>query len=64
MRIITPEHDFFSLPREVLNRLRGASDTELKVLLYMFANREAETADLCRELGIRPADADAAVAFW
>ena len=64
MKIVTSENEYFSLPREVLNRLRSASETELKVLLYMFGNKEAEVPDLCRELSVRPADAESAIAFW
>ena len=64
MRIVTPENEYFILPKSVIGKLRDASETELKVLLYLFANKEAETSDLCRELNIRPAEADSAVSFW
>lgn len=64
MRIITPETELICLPKSVLNQLKTAKDTELKVLLYLFARKEAETAEICSDLGIRPGDAEAAIAFW
>lgn len=64
MRIITPETELICLPKSVLNQLKSATEAEVKVLLYLFARKEAETAEICRDLGIRPGDAEAAVAFW
>lgn len=64
MKIVTPELEIFSLPRAVLGQLKTASEAELKVLLYLFANKEAEVPELCAQLGIRPAEAETAVAFW
>ena len=64
MRILTPDADLICLPKSVLNHLKTASETELKVLLFLFARKDAETAEVCNALGVRPAEVDAAVAFW
>lgn len=64
MKIKTPQDEVILLPREVLPRLREASGTELKVFIYLYAWKEAQPAELASQLGITPADAEAAIAFW
>ncbi len=64
MRIRLPQDDLILLPREVLTRLKEASGAELKVLVYLFAWKEAEPAELATQLGITPAEAESALAFW
>ena len=64
MKIKTPNDEVFLLPRDVLPRLKDASGAELKVLLYLYAWKEAETPEMASQLGIPPSEAEAAVAFW
>ena len=64
MKIKTPVDNLILLPMEVLPRVKNASATELKVLLYLYAKKECSSPELAQQLGITPADADAAVAFW
>lgn len=64
MKIKTPADNLILLPGEVLPRLKGASGTELKVLLYLYAKKEAEVPELAMQLGITPAEAEGAIAFW
>ncbi len=64
MKIKTPSDNLILLPMEVLPRVKNASATELKVLLFLFAKKEALPAEMAQQLGISPADAEAAVAFW
>lgn len=64
MKIKTPKDNLIALPMEILPRLKGATGTELKVLLYLFAKKEADTPELATQLGITPAEAEGAVAFW
>ena len=64
MKIKTPQDNFILLPADVLPRLKGATGTELKVLLYLYAKKEAEAPELALQLGITPAEAEGAIAFW
>lgn len=64
MKIKTPADNLILLPGEVLPRLKGASGTELKVLLYLYAKKEAEVSELAMQLGITPAEAEGALSFW
>ena len=64
MKIQTPKDNLILLPMDVLPRLKGATGTELKVLLYLFAKKEADTPELAMQLGITPAEAEGAIAFW
>ncbi len=64
MNIKTPGDGLILLPREVLSRLKGASAAELKVLLYLYAWKQADAKEMASQLGISPAEAEAAVAFW
>lgn len=64
MKIKTPSDNLIILPMEVLPRVKNASATELKVLLYLFGKKEAAPAEMAQQLGITPADAEAAFAFW
>lgn len=64
MKIKTPNDEVILLPREVLSRVKEASAAELKVLLYLYAWKEAETPEMASQLGISPPEVDAAVAFW
>lgn len=64
MKIKTPNDQVILLPREVLERLKGATGPELKVLLYLYAWKEAQTPEMASQLGISPSEAEAAVAFW
>jgi len=64
MKIKTPSDNLIILPMEVLPRVKNASATELKVLLYLFGKKEATPAEMAQQLGITPADAEAAFAFW
>ena len=40
MKIKTPSDNLILLPMEVLPRVKNASATELKVLLYLYAKKE------------------------
>ena len=60
MKIKTPVDNLILLPMEVLPRIKNASATELKVLLYLYAKKECSSPELAQQLGITPADADAA----
>lgn len=64
MKIKTPSDNFILLPMEVLPKVKNASATELKVLLFLFGKKEATPAEMAQQLGITPADAEAAFAFW
>ena len=64
MKIVTPAEGLILLPGEVRDKLKGASAAELKVLIYLYAQKEAETPELSAKLGITPAEAEAAMAFW
>lgn len=64
MKIKTPNDEVILLPREILPRLKDASAAELKVLLYLYAWKEAEAPEMAAQLGITPPEAEAAVAFW
>ena len=64
MRIRLPQDGLILLPREVLSRLKEASGAELKVLVYLFAWKEAEPAELASQLGVTPSEAESALAFW
>lgn len=64
MKIKTPKDNLILLPADILPRLKGATGTELKVLLYLFAKKEADAPELAMQLGITPAEAEGAIAFW
>ncbi len=64
MQIKTPNDEFFLLPRTVLPLLAKASASELRVLLYLYAWKQAEIPQLASQLGLTPSEAEAAVAFW
>lgn len=64
MKIKTPNDEVILLPREVLSRVKEASAAELKVLLYLYAWKEAETPEMASQLGISPSEVETAVAFW
>ncbi len=64
MKIKTPKHQVILLPMEVLPRLRTATGTELKVLLYLYAKEEADSVELAQQLGITPSEAETAMSFW
>ena len=64
MKIKTPSDNLILLPMEVLPRVKNASATELKVLLYLYAKKDCSSPALAQQLGITPADADAAISFW
>lgn len=64
MKIRTPDDQVILLPRDVLERLKEASGAELKVLLYLYARKEAETPEMASQLGISPSEVEAAAAFW
>lgn len=64
MKIKTPNDEVILLPREVLGRVKEATGAELKVLLYLYAWKEAQTPEMASQLGVSPAEVEAAVAFW
>lgn len=64
MRIKTPKDNLILIPTEILPRLKGATGVELKVLLYLYAKKDAEVPELAMQLGISPAEAEGAIAFW
>lgn len=64
MQIKTPEDGLLLLPREVLTRLKDASEAELKTLLYAYGWKQAEPKEIAAKTGITPAQAEAAIAFW
>lgn len=64
MKIKTPNDQVILLPREVLGHLKDASGPELKVFLYLYAWKEAQTPEMAAQLGISPSEVEAAVAFW
>ena len=47
MKIKTPSDNFMLLPMEVLPKVKNASATELKVLLFLFGKK----IKLCRGVG-------------
>ena len=51
MKIKTPSDNLILLPMEVLPRVKNASATELKVLLYLFGKKEATPAEMAQQLG-------------
>lgn len=64
MKIKTPNEELILLPREILPRLKDATGAELKVLLYLYAWKEAQTPEMASQLGIFPSEVESAVAFW
>ena len=64
MKIKTPNDQVILLPREVLGRLKDATGAELKVLLYLYAWKEAQTPEMASQLGVSPSEVEAAIAFW
>ena len=64
MKIKTPKDNLIILPADILPRLKGTTGTELKVLLYLYAKKEADAPELALQLGITPAEAEGAIAFW
>ncbi|MBQ3230234.1 MAG: DnaD domain protein [Clostridia bacterium] len=64
MAIKTPKDNLILLPKEVLEKLRGASAEELKTLIYLFAEPESTASDAARETGLTVAQVEAACAFW
>ena len=64
MKIKTPNDEVILLPRDVLGRLKDATGAELKVFLYLYAWKQAETPEMASQLGISPSEVDAALAFW
>lgn len=64
MAIQTPKDNLIILPNEVLPKIKNASEAELKILIYFFANPDCSVADGARDLGINVAQAESAVAFW
>lgn len=63
-KVKTPCESLIILPREVQKHLKNASESELKVLIYLFANPDYTSGEASRELGISVSDVEAAVAFW
>lgn len=63
-KVKTPCEDLIILPREVQKHLKNATDVELKVLIYLFANPDDTPGEAARELGFTVGDVEAAVAFW
>lgn len=64
MKIKTPGDGMIMLPMEVKDKLKTASLPELKVLLYLYAEKEAEIPEIASALGITPGEAERAIAFW
>lgn len=63
-KIITPADGIITVPRDVLNNIKTASAEELRLLLYLFAEPEADIATAARETGLTAAQAESAYAFW
>lgn len=64
MKIRIPADELIVLPGGVREKLREASAPELKVLIYLYAKKEAETPEIASALGIPPGEVEAAFAFW
>lgn len=64
MKIKTPADELIVLPAEIKDKLKTATLPELKVILYLYAEKEADAAALSSALGITPGEAEAAMAFW
>jgi len=63
-KVKTPCEDLIILPRAVQKHLKNAGETELKVLIYLFANPDFTAGEAARELGLTVSEVEAAVAFW
>ncbi len=64
MAIKTPKDDMILLPKDILPRIKNASEAEMKTLIYFFAEPDCSVSDAARETGLTVAQVDSAVSFW
>lgn len=64
MSIKTPSDGIITMPKEILQQVKNASEAELKVLIYFFAIPDTDVPTAARELNLTVAQVEKAAAFW
>ncbi len=63
-KIETPAENLIVIPREVLKLIKNATEPDLKVIIYLYANGDYTVSEMVRELGLNQGEIEAALSFW
>lgn len=59
-----PADNMIIMPRSILEKTRSAGQNELKLIIWLYAGNAYDAANAAKALGMTPAEADTAAAFW
>lgn len=64
LAVAMPADDMIIMPRGILEKARSAGQNELKLIIWLYAGNAYDASSAAKALGMTPAEADTAAAFW